>query len=238
MQDATAANTGEDLVLLARLVRPQGRHGEILADILTDFPERFAERKRLILTDPRKPAAAPREIALERHWLHKGRVVLKFAGVDSINDAEPLRGLDVSVPRRERATLEDDAVYIADLIGCRVFDFHSVSDRPSTTRPALAIEVGEIIDVDRESPAHPLLVVQSALSGEVLIPFVKAFLVRIDLPNKRIEMDLPEGLLELNTPLSTEERTTRRAEQEASETALRTEEPEIEEPEIEESGQD
>src|SRR5450755_2580340 len=100
------------LVLLARLIRPQGRHGEILADILTDFPERFADRKRLCLTKSLgKSAGPPREVALERHWLHKGRVVLKFAGIDSINDAELLRGMDVSIPREERATLADDAVY-------------------------------------------------------------------------------------------------------------------------------
>src|ERR1700678_1975483 len=76
-------------VLLARIVRPQGRHGEVLADIFTDFPEHFAERKRLFLRPPMGAQLDAmrdtiRETRVETHWLHKGRVVLKFAQVDSI----------------------------------------------------------------------------------------------------------------------------------------------------------
>jgi 16S rRNA processing protein RimM len=219
MRDALAAEaeSGRKWTLLARLVRPQGRHGEILADILTDFPERFAERKRLFLLKadgtPLKYGtdANPREVTLERHWLHKGRAVLKFEGIDSINDAEPLRGLEVAIPSEERATLEEDAVYIDDLIGCRVFDLRGVG-------AAEGRDVGEIVEVDRESTAHPLLVVRGSHGSEVLIPFVKAFLVKVDVPAKRIEMDLPEGLLELNAPLTPEERGGRQKEQNAGET--------------------
>src|ERR1700757_1358728 len=117
-----------DWAILAQLVRPQGRHGEILADVLTDFPERFADRKRLFLlsattkgrTAPENPP--PREIVLERHWLHRGRIVFKFAGIDSISDAETLRGLDVAIPASERAPLTDGAVYISDLVGCEIID--------------------------------------------------------------------------------------------------------------------
>jgi 16S rRNA processing protein RimM len=194
-------NANPSLVLLARLVRPQGRHGEILADILTDFPERFADRKRLFLIkSTAKLVALPREVSLERHWLHKGRVVLKFTGIDSINDAELLRGMEVAIPIEERAALADEAVYIDDLIGCRVFDFRA--EFPS----GAGTEVGEIVEVDRESTAHPLLVVRGLDAEEVLIPFVKAFLIRVDLHSRRIEMNLPEGLIELNAPLSPEEK--------------------------------
>jgi len=176
----------EDWVIVARLVRPQGRHGEILADLLTDFPERFAERKRLFLLGPQsaqRPAA--RAIELEDHWLHQGRVVLKFAGVDSINDAETLRGLEVAIPKTERAPLDEDAVYISDLIGCLLID-----SRTGT-------KIGNIADVDREATATSLLVVET-LSGEVLVPFAKAFQPKIDLAARQIEMKLPEGLLDLN----------------------------------------
>ncbi len=169
-------------MVVARLVRPQGRHGEILADLLTDFPERFAERKRLFLLAPK---AAARPLELEDHWLHQGRVVLKFAGVDSINDAETLRGLEVAIPQAERAPLDDDAVYISDLIGCALVDSRT------------GAKVGAIADVDREASATPLLVVE-APSGEVLVPFVKAFAPKIDLAARQIEMRLPEGLLDLN----------------------------------------
>ncbi len=193
-------------IVLAHLVRPQGRNGELLAEILTDFPERFAERKRLFLS---KPGAgdASREVTLESHWLHKDRIVLKFSGVDSINDAEMLRGLDVVIPREERAPLEEGAAYVDELVGCRVFDLQGSPDGAGR-------EVGEIIDVDRESSAGDLLVVRPASGQEILIPFVKAFLRTMDLPGRRIEMALPEGLLELNAPLSAEEKEARKMQHE------------------------
>ena len=180
--------------ILARLVRPQGRHGEILADLLTDFPERFAERKRLLLVVSDTSPAPAREVTLERHWLHKGRIVLKFSGIDSINDAELLRGFMVAIPASERMPLSDGAVYVSDLIDCEVVDVSHGQ-----------VSVGKITDVDRESA---LLVVQSPHGAQVLIPFAKAYLANIDLKGKRIEMHLPEGLLDINAPLSEEERRT------------------------------
>jgi 16S rRNA processing protein RimM len=181
-----------DWAILARLVRPQGRRGEVFADLLTDFPERFAERKRLYLVTSETNPDVVREVTLERHWLHKGRVVLKFAGIDSINDAELLRGLMVAIPASERAPLSDGAFYIGDLIGCEVID---VSSAP--------VSVGKITDVDREVG---LLMVQPDGGGEVLIPFAQAYLADIDVDGKRIEMRLPEGLLDINAPISEEER--------------------------------
>jgi 16S rRNA processing protein RimM len=181
----------EPWVILARLVRPQGRIGEVLADILTDFPERFAERKRLFLVSSETSREPVREVALERHWLHKGRVVLKFAGVDSISDAEALRGLLVAVPVSERAKLTDGSVYIGDLIGCGVFDVNA------------AKPVGVVADVDREAG---LLEVKTPGGEEALVPFAKAYLVRMDVAGKRIEMRLPEGLLDINAPMTDEER--------------------------------
>jgi len=186
-----------DWAILAQLVRPQGRHGEIIADLLTDFPERFADRKRLYLIASESSSAPEREAALERHWLHKGRVVLKFSGVDSINDAEALRGLFVAIPASERAPLSDDSVYVSDLIGSEVVDV------ASSLGP-----IGRVKDFDSEAG---LLIVQTGKGqtgkgGEVLIPFVKNYLVSIDLAAKRIEMRLPEGLLDINAPITDEER--------------------------------
>ncbi len=190
-----STTTPEDLtpqwVTVARVVRPQGRNGEVLAELLTDFPERFAERRRLFVRA--RPTEPPREVTLESHRLHKDRIVLKFAGVDSINDAELLRGHDVVIPRSERAPLDEDEVYIGDLAGCVLYD------------RATAAEVGEILDVDRESSNTPLIVVRGA-GGELLIPFAKAYSPRIDLGARRMEMTLPEGLLALNEPLTAEER--------------------------------
>jgi len=181
-----------DWAILAQLVRPQGRDGGIIADLLTDFPERFVDRKRLYLLASETSNVPVEEVALERHWLHKGRVVLHFSGVDSIEKAETLRGLFVAIPAAERAPLAGDSVYIADLIGCAVVDIAS---------PELPI--GKVADLDREAG---LLIVQPPKGPEVLIPFAKAYLVDIDTSAKRIVMHLPKGLLEINAPLTDEER--------------------------------
>lgn len=171
-------------VLVAHLVRPQGRNGELIADILTDFPERFAERRHLWMLSP--DGKSSRSIEIESHWLHKGRVVLKFAGVNSISDAESLRGFDVAIPRDQRVALEDGSVYIDDLIGCHIID-------------DAAGDIGTIIGVDREITSTPLLIVRATGSEEdLLVPFVKAYLRKIDLEHKRLEMSLPDGLLTLN----------------------------------------
>src|SRR5277367_6235025 len=117
---------------LARIRRPQGRKGEVFADILTDFPEKFAARRTLwLIADPDSPPAKsntpPRHAELQSHWLHKGGVVLHFAESDSISAAETLAGLIVAIPLAERAPLEADEVYIGDLIGCTLVDVAGAS---------------------------------------------------------------------------------------------------------------
>ena len=185
-------------VLLARIVRPQGRHGEVLADIFTDFPEHFTERKRLFLRPPPVDAKrdAMREITVESHWLHKGRVVLKFAQVDSIADAENLRGFEVVIPREERMPLEGDAVYVSDLLGVKVIDISRGG----------AEDAGEITDVEPEAAGPAMLVVRTPAGDELLIPFVRAYLRKIDLQARRMEMELPLGLLAMQAPLTEQER--------------------------------
>jgi 16S rRNA processing protein RimM len=174
-------------VWLARIRRPQGRKGEVLAEILTDFPEKFSERRQLWLIAERGTSAT-REVELVNHWPHKGGIVLHFAGVDSISAAEELAGLIVSIPRSERVPLADDEIYISDLVGCALVD---------VARGA-PVRVGEIEDVDRSAGPVALLVVRGE-AGEILVPFAKSFLRKIDLSGKRVEMALPEGLIELNS---------------------------------------
>lgn len=191
----------EQWVWLAKIRRTQGRKGEVFADILTDFPERFAARRSLwLLTDetagsPQTGRAfagrlcAPRAVELTDHWLHKGGIVLHFAGIESISDAEALAGLIVALPSAERAELEPDSFYIGDLIGCTLID----------TRPEPPRAVGRIEDVDKEAGPVALLVVAPEAGGEsILIPFAKSFLHTVDVAGGRIEMELPEGLVELN----------------------------------------
>jgi 16S rRNA processing protein RimM len=193
------ASTG--WVWLARIKRAQGRKGETFAEILTDFPEKFAERRKLWLlregsSAPGKSAAggdsstrsAPREVDLVHHWLHKGGIVLHFAGVDSISAAEELAGMIVAIPQDERAKLGADEIYIGDLIGCELVDV-------AGTEP---VTVGEIEDVDRSAGPVAILVVRGKSTDEILIPFAKEYLRRVDVDAKRVEMALPEGLVDLN----------------------------------------
>jgi len=136
-------------------------------------------------------SADAREITLVHHWMHKGGIVLHFAGVDSISAAEELAGSVVAIPRAERAQLDEGDVYIADLIGCALVD----------VAKAEPVIVGEIEDVDRSAgPVAMLVVTSNAVhkSDEILIPFVKDYLRRVDLESKRVEMALPEGLVEIN----------------------------------------
>src|SRR5271165_3742521 len=111
-------------VWLARIRKAQGRKGEVLAEILTDFPEKFAERKRVwLLSGAGQADEAVREMALDSHWLNKaqaGGIVLRFAGVDSISGAEALRGMVVAIAKAERAPLGEDEYYAGDLIGCEL----------------------------------------------------------------------------------------------------------------------
>jgi 16S rRNA processing protein RimM len=170
------------------VVKPQGRIGEVAADLYTDFPERFEQRTRVYLLDP---AGSRREAQIEQHWFHKGRVILKLAGVDSISDAERLAGCEIQLPQDERAPLESDAVYVSDLVGCRVSDGGR--------------ELGEVADVVFGAGEAPLLIVKDG-AKEYMIPFAQAYLKQMDTAAKRIEMDLPEGMLELDAPLSDDEK--------------------------------
>jgi 16S rRNA processing protein RimM len=196
----TAPRITDTWTWLARILRPQGRKGEVFAEILTDFPEKFAQRRRLWLLAENLPAraghsaqvqaplAAPGEVELAAHWPHKGGIVLHFAGVDSIMAAEALQGLIVAIPRGQRVVPGEDEVYVGDLIGCVLMDVAG----------AAPVEIGKIEDVDRTAGEAALLVLRST-AGEVLIPFAKSYLRRIDLDNKRVEMALPEGLANLNS---------------------------------------
>lgn len=188
-------NPEQSWIVLAQVVRPQGRKGEVLAEIYTDFPERFSQRQRLFLVSGSAQGPA-REVRVESQWLHKGRVVLKFADVDSIAEAEKLRGLQVVTPREERMPLDGDAVYISDLLGARVID----------VRPNPAEDAGDITGVEPEGVGPAMLTVRTPAGEERLIPFVKAYLKKIDLEAKRIEMELPENLMSMQAPAAAGER--------------------------------
>jgi 16S rRNA processing protein RimM len=154
----------------------------------TDVPDRFTSGMRLFALAGN---GQRRELKLEEHWPQKEWLVLKFAGVDSISEAETLVGNEIQVPLAERAQLEAGWTYISELVGCVVFD----GDR----------EVGELKDLEFGAGEAPLLLVQSGTKS-YQIPFAEAYLKGVDAKRKRIDMQLPEGLLEVNAPLTPEEK--------------------------------
>jgi 16S rRNA processing protein RimM len=186
-------------IVLAHLLRPQGRKGEVLAELFTDFPERFEDQRRVFLAAPgfegEEAEARPAEVVA--FWLpvgkNEGRVVLQFAGINTISDAESIAGQDVLIPREERLPLDDESVYISELIGCSVYDGPLRVGVVEDVQFAMTADGGRRLD-----DAAPLLAVTSPEGDEILVPFAKAFLVAVDTEAKRIDMTLPEGLVEVN----------------------------------------
>jgi len=198
----------ESWIPAARLLRPQGRRGELLAEPLSDLPGLFAPGRRILLA---ASGSAPRtETTLESHWSptgrNAGRIVVKLAGIDTIDAAELLADRELLVLSSDLPPLEPDTWFVRDLLGCQLFDGDSL--------------VGEITGVDypmsadgrtRLPDAAPLLEVTGVTGPRsnadtssadtlghaepVLIPFIKAWLDSVDLEKKRLVMHLPSGLV-------------------------------------------
>ena len=178
-------------ITLARVVKTQGRHGEVGVELHSDVPNRLHVGMRIFALEE---DGTRRELRIDDAWPHQDLLVLKFAGIDSISDAEPLVGSELQVPLNERAELESGTAYVSDLVGCTLFD-----------RAGAEREVGVVKDVRFGAGEAPLLVVESG-KAEHEIPYAQEFLVQVDLEHKRIDMNLPEGLLEVNAPLTDEEK--------------------------------
>jgi 16S rRNA processing protein RimM len=168
-------------ITIAHIARPWGNKGEVTADILTDFPERFEAVSAVTL----RRGGAERAARLERFRFHKGRVVLKFEGSDSISDAETLANFDVVIPEEELHRLpEGEGLYYDfQLVGCAVVD--RAGGAVGEVRGVMRTGAGAILEVKR--PKGP----------DALIPFVDEMCPEVDVAAKRITVELPEGLLEL-----------------------------------------
>ena len=179
-------------VTLARILRPQGRRGEVAAEILTDFPERLTRLNSALLWDGKNP---PREAVIRACWLSQsrgGQAIFHFENSNSIPDAEKLVGLEVQVPLAERVVLPAGSYYVTDLIGCEVFP----GDRGATAPQKIGV-VRDVQFAGEDIRGTPNLVVD-AQNGELLIPLAAEICRRIDTAGRRIDVVLPEGLLDLN----------------------------------------
>jgi 16S rRNA processing protein RimM len=180
--------TANEFITVARVLKTQGRRGEVAVEVLSDVPDRFKVGLKLAAVGKDD---SRRELEIEELWPHKAHLILKFAGVDSIADAEAVIGCELQLPRELRGRLDHGWIYVSDLVGCTVM--------------AAGRELGTITTVRFGAGEAPLLVVQSG-AREREIPFAQAYLESVDLEHRRIRMLLPDGMLELDAPLSTEEK--------------------------------
>lgn len=167
-----------EMVAIGRIVKPQGRHGEVVVESFSDRPERFPSLRRAYVPGPDGQARA---VSVEKCWPHKGRFVLKLTGVDSIDDAERFRGMELRIGEEELAPLPPGSYYHHQLRGLRVVD------------PAGG-DVGEVADVLTGAGDAPVLVIRGG-SGEVLIPLADAFVKSVDVQGGRLVATRPETLV-------------------------------------------
>ena len=168
-----------ELVVIARAVKPRGLKGEIVAELLTDFPERFDDLEELVLVSPGGERTSGR---LEDYWFQNDRVILKLAGYDDVDTAKELVGFDFAVPESERVALPEDHYYDWELEGCTV----KVGNQ----------NIGKVQSVIKTGGTE-ILQIADENGKERLVPLVDSIVVEIDKAGKMILIDPPEGLLDL-----------------------------------------
>jgi 16S rRNA processing protein RimM len=178
---SSKSDSSDSLVSVAKAVRTRGLKGEIVAELLTDFPERFEGLASLIAL---APGGDQRTVELEDFWLQNDRIILKLAGVDTIEAAEAFREYEFCVPDEERVALEQDEYYDFELEGCEVW--LNSGSRIGKVQSVLKTGGTEILLIDADG------------GGEVMVPLAKSIVVEVDVTRKRILIDPPEGLLELS----------------------------------------
>jgi 16S rRNA processing protein RimM len=163
-----------ELVEVGRILRPHGVRGELVVESWSEHEGRFVPGEVLL-----SATGTPLELAAVRR--HHGRLLVRLQGVDDPDQAERLRGVVLRVRRDQVPPPPDGSYYHFELIGCRVEDLHSGP-------------LGVVAGVVEDGGGELLRVARGG--GELLLPFVSAFLVRVDVEGRLIEVKLPEGLLE------------------------------------------
>lgn len=170
----------DDYVVVARAVRVRGLRGEIVAQMLTDFPERFDETDELIVINAKREVTE--KVEIESFFLQKDRIVLKLAGIDSIEQAGKYVGCDFAVHEDETVELEADEFFEWQLIGCQV----------------VTVDGAEAGTVESLLPTGGVAVLVVKKQGrEILIPLARDICVKVEVDARRITIDPPEGLLEM-----------------------------------------
>lgn len=168
------------LISVARITRPRGNRGEVLAVLHTDFPARFEILRQVWVEVSDR---SRKRLTIEKSWIHNGRLVLKFSGIDSISAAEHLSGAWVMVEASQAVNLPEGSYFDHDLIGCKIVDCRGEI-------------LGTVEEILRLSGNFQLVV--RGRRGEFLVPAVEAICREVSIRDKIIRVDLPEGLMDLN----------------------------------------
>ena len=168
----------EDLLKVGVITTTHGVRGEVKVYPPTDEPERFLELDYVLLDTGREL----RKLEIKNVKFFKNLVILKFKGVDNINDIEKYKGRDLWIPREEGQELEEDEYYIADLLGMSVV----LEDGQ---------EFGTLKDV-METGANDVYIIDSAEHGEVLLPAIKECILDVDLEKNVMTIHLMKGLIQ------------------------------------------
>jgi 16S rRNA processing protein RimM len=168
----------EGLVAIAKIVKPRGLRGEVVAEVLTDFPDRFEGLKNVTGLFPDE---SRKDLKIEEFWFQKDRVVLRFAGFDSVETADELRNVEICIPESAAADLADDEFFDWQLEGCEV-------------ETVAGERIGIVRELMRTGGTENLIVEGAA--KEYLIPFAESICTEVDIDKKKIRVDPPEGLLD------------------------------------------
>ncbi len=170
-----------EFVAIAKLLKTRGLRGEIVAAILTDFPERFENLKKVFAFGENGKTV---ELEIEKFWFQKDRVILKFKDYDSIEAAENLRNFEICIPESEVVELDTEEFFDWQLQECFV---ETVAGK----------KIGKVREIMRTGGTE-ILVVEDAddAKKDYLIPFAEAICTEVDIENRLIKVDLPEGLLD------------------------------------------
>lgn len=171
-----------EYVTLARITRPRGNKGEVVAENLSDGLRHFTVGGRVQAVLPDRTAL---ELRIVRAWEHKGRLILKFEGFDTISDADRLRFGELRVRKDALEPLPDGEFFVDDLIGCRMVDQDS------------SRELGTVADVYEPPGGVMLFAVEDSDGKELLVPFVNEICREVDVESKRIAVSLPAGMEDL-----------------------------------------
>ena len=197
------SNEKQEWVLVARILRPRGNKGEVLAELFTDHPSRLSTFQKLYLREGQKE---PRSVGLRNFWVdrnHPEHGIFHFENCASIDAAEKLRGLEVLISIGDRVAVPSGNYFVSDLIGCTVFEIPAATAKLAS--PACAMEeapgvIGTVRDVffpGEGAAGTPLLQVETP-AGELLLPLAVDICRSIDVTARRIDVTLPEGLRDLN----------------------------------------